>query len=474
MFGGTPQRNLASTVERGLPSAWSIKKGQEKNIKWGARLGSLAYAGPVVSGGRIFVGTNNEKPRDPKVTGDKGVVMCFRESDGQFLWQAVHDKLGDDNQDNSRQGVASTPVVEGNRLYYVSNRCELVCADTEGDPATGKARIVWTLDMIKELGVYPCYLANSSPLIVDDLVFAVTGNGVDPGTSPHKVPAPKAPSFIAVNKKTGKLVWKDSSPGDRIMEGQWSSPAAAEVKGQKQVIFPGGDGWLYAFEARTGKLLWKFDCNPKAAKYKPGGRGDRGYPIATPVVDGHLLYIAIGSADPEPGPGVGHLWCIDIAREPKNPDKDLSPKDDNFDPNAPVNKDSGLVWHYGGAVLPRPEDGSREWVFGRTLSTVAVHDGLVYAADIDGFLHCLDARTGKKYWEYDLEVSTWSSPFYADGKVYLGSDGELFVFQHGKELKKPVKIEMDQPVKGPVVAANGVLYVNNGIHLYAITAPRGP
>jgi outer membrane protein assembly factor BamB len=156
MLGGSPQRNMANTVEKDLPGDWSIKKGQEKNVKWVAQLGTMSFGGPVVAGGRIFVGTNNGKPRDPAIKGDKGVVMCFRESDGTFLWQIVHDMLPEpDLMDAANHGVCSSPVVEGDRLYYVSNRCELVCADVKGDEAKKKGKILWSLDMIKELKVYP-------------------------------------------------------------------------------------------------------------------------------------------------------------------------------------------------------------------------------------------------------------------------------------------------------------------------------
>ena len=77
--------------------------------------------------------TTRRALRDPKITGDKGVLMAFRESDGQFMWQMVHDKLvaGRVN-DWPYQGVASSPLVEGDRLYYVSNRAELMCLDTQG------------------------------------------------------------------------------------------------------------------------------------------------------------------------------------------------------------------------------------------------------------------------------------------------------------------------------------------------------
>src|SRR6185437_14894831 len=93
MLGGTPARNMVNLVEKNVPVDFAVRpKGKEKNVKWAAPLGSKSYGGPVIAGGRIFICTNNDKPKDPKVKGDKGVVMCFRESDGKFLWQIVHDK----------------------------------------------------------------------------------------------------------------------------------------------------------------------------------------------------------------------------------------------------------------------------------------------------------------------------------------------------------------------------------------------
>ena len=506
MFGGTPQRNMVNTVEKNVPSDWSIEKGKEKNIKWVAALGNTSYGGPVVAGGKVYVGTNNERPRDPRyvkkdkegkpvldsegkpIPIDKGVVMCFDAATGKFLWQAAHDKLGNNDLDWEHQGIASSPAVEGDRLYYVSNRCELVCAGT----ADGKS--IWRLDMMKELGVSPRFLAMCSPLVVGDLVFAITGNGLGGAGNPPKVVAPKAPSFIAVNKTTGKLAWQDNSPGDKIMEGQWSNPAYGEIKGKPQVIFPGGDGWLYAFEPAKGTLIWKFDCNPKKSEFKLSS-GNRNYIMATPVVYDDKIYVGVGR-NPEEGAGEGHFWCIDATKV-----GDIS-SEVVTDGKVESNKNSGVVWHYGG---PAPQGGDRDIVFGRTLSTCAIHDGLLYVAELDGFLHCLDAKTGKKYWEHDLKTPTWASPYWVDGKIYLGDDnGQMNIFAHGKEKKLPgalpknytatqlvvstgppltkllwcadyswaklllVGIKMDKAMKGPTVAVNGVLYFMTASELYAI------
>jgi outer membrane protein assembly factor BamB len=470
MFGGTVHRNLAAPNEKNIPGSWAVEKGKELNVKWSVPLGTYAYGGPVIANGRIFVGTDNAYPRDLKVEGDKGILLCLRESDGSLLWQAVHDKLPDaEAYDTPKHGVASSPCVDGDRLYYVSNRCEVVCAEAAGD-GKGNARIVWTYDMIKELGVVPCYLANSSPVVVEDLVFALTANGYDPKDPQHKLGNPKAPALVAVDKKTGKLAWADHSPGANVLEGQWSSPAAAKVGDTWQVIYGGGDGWLRGFEAKTGKPLWKFDCNPKKAVWKQGGRGDRNYIVATPVVYDNKVYVGTGQ-DPDHGSAVGHFWCVDITKKPTNKDLDLSPVNDNFDPKAPENKDSGLVWHYGGMIVPKPKDNEREFSFGRTISTAAIHDDLVYAVELAGFLHCFDAKTGQKYWTADLKGDTWSSPFYVDGKVMIGlENGDLFVFKAGKTLEDPVKIDMSESVKTPAVAVNGVLYVSNGNALFAIAA----
>src|SRR5262249_23682519 len=133
MFGGSPSRNMVDLVNKNVPAEWNVEKGQEKNIKWVADVGSKAYGGPVISGGKVFIGTTNEKPRDPKIKGDKGVLMCFRESDGEFLWQQVHDKLPAGRvNDWPQEGICSTPVLEGDRLYYVSNRCEVIGSNTDG------------------------------------------------------------------------------------------------------------------------------------------------------------------------------------------------------------------------------------------------------------------------------------------------------------------------------------------------------
>ena len=120
MWGGTPSRNMVSAA-KGLPDKWDVKT--KANVKWVADLGSQTYGNSTVAGGKVFVGTNNEHLRDPKQGGDRGVLMAFKEADGQFLWQITHEKLSSGRvNDWPFQGIASSPLVEGDRIYYVSNR----------------------------------------------------------------------------------------------------------------------------------------------------------------------------------------------------------------------------------------------------------------------------------------------------------------------------------------------------------------
>jgi len=435
------------STETGLPADWDPESG--KNIKWTAQLGSQTYGNPVIIGGKIFVGTNNQAVRNPKLKGDRGVVMAFRESDGKFLWQSAHAKLASGRvNDWPQQGICSSPFVEGDRLYYISNRAEIICADTEGfydgendGPYVDEENkseidedIIWRYDMIDELDTFPHNLATCSPLVVGDLVFAVTANGVD--ETHINVPSPDAPSFIALNKNTGELVWEDASPGENILHGQWSNPSYGVIDGTAQMIFPGGDGWVYAFVPETGKLLWKFDCNPKESVWELGGSGTRNNIISTPVIWDNKVYIGVGQ-DPEHGESIGHWYAIDATKR-----GDIT--------------ESGKVWHKGN------ED------FNRTMSTAAIHDGLMYIADLSGFVYCWDASTAEEYWKYDAFAAIWGSPYYADGKVYIGDeDGDVAVLKAGKEMELLAEINMDNAVYTTPVAKNGVLYITNRAKLFA-------
>ena len=526
MFGGDSTRNMVNLTDKGLPAE---PKPDGPDLLWKADLGSRAYGGPVVAGGRVLVGTNNERPRNPRDTVktpagdvepiDRGVLMCFDAKSGAFQWQAVHNKLESGMvNDWPKEGVCATPTIDGDRVYYVSNRCVVECLDllgrangVQGKPLQYKVRVpmsepakyredaydsptdadvLWQYDMMGKAAVFPHNMSAGCPLVVGDFLYTVTGNGVDEGHI--NIPSPEAPSFICLNKKTGELVWRSSLPGKQIMHGQWSNPVYAEPGGVKQVIFPAGDGWIYSLKPDTGDLIWKFDGNPKDSKYELGGTGTRSDYIGCPVLYDGKLFIGTGQ-DPEHFSGIAHFYCIDFAGKTGDISPELGPMYKKGEPNPK----SAVVWHYGGADARKFVP--RDFSFGRTMSTACIVDGVLYISELQGYLHCLDAKTGKKYWQYDTKGSIWGSPYYADGKVYLATEGgDLFTFKHDKQpqvqdeldisdakdakdfntklkarrklVEKAVllaKTEFDAPIRSTPVVADGVLYVMTEKTLYA-------
>ena len=443
-----------------------------KNIKWAAKLGSQAYGNAVVAGGKVYVGTNNESPRDPQHKGDRGILMAFNEKDGSFAWQLVIPKLGAGKvSDWEYVGLCSSPAVEGERMWLVTNRGEIICLDTNGlangndGPFKDEAKfmstdgtpielndktadILWVYDMREELGIFPHNVSSCSPVIDGDLLFTATSNGVD--WSHTNIPAPSSPALVALNKNTGELVGEEGAGvSERVLHASWSSPAHGKLAGKDTIAWGGGDGFAYAFEPTPVKddegfgifkELWRHDCNP------PEYRKDRyGKPIkyatfsgpseiiATAVIADDRVYTIIGQ-DPEHGDGVGMITCLDAK---------------------------------GKTVWTTPIDADES--VGRSISTMSVADGLVYAAEYKGDIHCFDAVTGKQYWKYETQSRIWGSTLVADGKVWIGTeDGELHILKTGKELKPINTVEFPAPIYSSAVVANNVVYIATQTHIYAI------
>jgi len=495
-WGGTPARNMYSPA-KGLPDHFTVgnaadvkfKAGTEEidsgnltNFKWAVKIGSQSYGNVTVAQGRVFIGTNNENPRDPRHQGDRSILMCFDEKTGEFLWQLVVPKLASGKvNDWESLGLLSSPTIEGGRVYLVTSRCEVLCLDAQGmangndgpykdeakyvvkdvildkgkpterpappiEPGPKDADILWRYDMIDELGVFPHNASDGAPVIVGDLLYVQTSNGQD--WTHSNIPSPNAPSLIALNKHTGELAGEDDARiGPRIFHGLWSSPSTGSVNGRQLIFYGGGDGVCYAFDpvpVKEGdssylKKVWWYDCNPperKEFKY-PDAKGPSEI-NATPVFWNNRVYTAVGQ-DPEHGEGVGILTCIDATKT-----GDIT--------------GSGKIWSYD--------------KISRSLSTVSITpDGLLFVADFSGYLHCLDAETGKVWWTHDLKAHIWGSTLVADGKVYLGNeDGDLTVFAASKEKKVLGAINLGAPVYSTPVVANGVLYVSSNTHLFAFAS----
>lgn len=523
-WGRDATRNAVSP-EKNPPTDFrlpEIDKGKTtaagKNVAWHAELGDQTVIAPVVADGLVWVCTSARRPDDDKIATkewDGGVLMCFRERDGKQLWKQRTPRLLTRERDGISIGsvlramftgvaprvsekdvfteedvplapLGSAPLIEGDRLWFVNNRSEVVCLDIGPlKKGTGLPREAWKLDMRKELKVYPllrpgCWLefgVYASVAADKDRLFVVTHNGVD--ESHTRVAAPDAPSLVCLEKASGKLLWKDSSPGKDILEYQTSSPLVADVGGRAQVIVGQGDGWLRSFDRATGAILWKCDLNTKDSVYESGMRSTRNYIVATPVLYENRVFVATGTMRIGDGPGT--LYCIDPTKDGDvSPELEVSPKKGK--PNA----NSAVVWKTPPTMPPnaprievevkkKKQDlrDARDFFFGRAFASVTVWEGLVYAVDSSAILFCFDAKTGELYWGADLSFDIWGQPLWADGKVFIGSEGgDVFIFAHGKQKKQLAKIECNEPIRAGLIFANRTLFVTTENKLFAIRNPK--
>jgi len=459
--------------ETGLPESFDPATGT--NIKWSVSLGNNAYGSPVVAGGKVLIGANNTKRRDPRHRGDRGVLLCLNETDGSLCWQLVVPRIegGDKYKDWPMIAICSPPTVDGDRVYAVTNRFEVVCLDLNGQadgndgpyhdegrhmvPADEApmevsemdADIIWLLDMRSEVGMYPHDSAHSSILLDGPYLYLNTCNGVD--NTHRKIRRPDAPSLIVVDKATGQLVARDGEGiGPRIFHSTWSSPALGEVNGQKRIFFGGGDGVCYAFEAlrppanpepvRSLKRVWRFDCDPSAPKedvhrYIENRHESPSNIKSMPVFYKNRVYLTCGG-DIWWGKNEAWLKCIDATQT-----GDIT--------------GSGELWSYPLEL--------------HCCSTPSIWNGLVFVADCGGNVHCVDAETGEPYWTHEMRGEIWGSTLVADGKVYVGSRrGDLCILAAEKDKRVLATVRLRAPASSTPVAANGVLYIMSQKQLYAV------
>lgn len=474
-WGERDSRNMVS-AERGLPTDCDPQTG--RNLRWVADLGTSTYSTPVIARGRVLIGTNNGEPRDPRHRGDRAVLMCLEESSGRLVWQLVVPKLPEcPYLDCPGVGLTSSPTVDGDRVYLVNNRAEVMCLDLAGladgndgpfrdesrhaappgeEPVPPGARdgdILWVTDLRREVQAYPHDSANISVLVRGDHLYVSIPNGVD-HTHRHR-PSPRAPGLVVLDKHTGRRVAQDDTGiGARVFHSTFSSASFGVVAGRPLVFYGGGDGVVYAFEALSAappatagpaglKVAWSFDCDPAAPKenisqYQGNRRTSPSSIVGMPVFHGDRIYVAAGG-DPWHGKRECWLVCIDATG------------------TGDVTR-TAAVWTY---PLER-----------HCISTPSVtEDGLVFIADMGRMLHAVDARTGRACWTQELDGEVWGSTLVADGKVYVGTHrGTLWVLRAGRTKEVLGSTNLGRPIHTTPVAANGVLYVATMNRLYALAA----
>lgn len=503
-WGHAWTRNQVSAETR-LPTTFDVEAGT--NIKWRARLGTEAHSTPVIANGRVYIGTNNNEPRDPRHQGDRGVLMCFEEATGKLLWQLVVPKRHEDPYfDWPNSGISSPATIEGDCVYVVSNRGEVMCLDANGladgndgpfmdegahmtpgpgsnqppkanagaeiapvrshsvtagqrlvtsvapmDPGPLDADILWIFDMVEGAGIWPHDGAHSSILIRGDHLYLNTATGVD---NTHKrIRTPDAPSLIVLDKKTGRLLARErEGMAPFIFHNTWSAPSMATVDGRELIFFCGGNGVVYAFEPLAEKppvgevatlsKVWQFDIDPDAPKSDV-----HRYNQNRRESPSNIFGLPVFHDGRLYVAGGGDIWWG------KNESwlQCIDPRGEGDITGKNLIWKTPLGYH--------------------VMSTPAVVGDLVFIADTSRFIYCLDAKTGEIHWKEEAKGEFWASPYVADGKMYIGSRrGDFWVFAASKEKEVLAQLDLGAPISATAVAANGTLYVATMFDLFAIEA----
>lgn len=498
-----------SSAKKALPQEFSTTK----NVVWSFELGE-GVSSPVVSAGRVFAtGIQGRTappalPKDVKDAPDLGpddshknakfVVFAFDAATGSMIWQTEYPigKKPFPHINASTSYASATPAADAERVYVYFSRLGLMALDAQ----TGEK--VWRLSVsaIPE----PYYIFDwgpgMSPVLYKDMLFFCQDDDV-------------SPALYAVDKKTGKILWKDDRSDIAVC---YSHPVICETaKGPELVV--AGTGKLIGYDIKTGKRKWASELFCRNIK-------------TTPVVQGDTIYVTVESY------GMSYQWR---ATADKNKDGKITREEiinSRLDKSTPipdafwkkfergdVNKDGVLEGDEidkafmdpsnQGGILNRDaqargkgtdwekwndelqKEGSIQAVRGggkgdvtktHTLWKVSsklpdhlvsplVVDGRMWLVKGKGLISCIDVKKGDKLWEKERlnNDSTYlGCPVFADGKIYIPAEnGKIVVLENGPKLKVLARNDMGETIAATPAIADGRLYIRTRNNLYCIAEP---
>ena len=404
--------------ETNLPDAWS-PDGQ--NLAWTAPVGGMSC--PIVMKGYVYCFTRvGEVPAGEGLTStlDPGpktqeALTCVDEKTGKVVWQHLNNMFQTDAPFHRLGWSSPVGDPETGRVYAMGTQASLVCCDAK----TGK--LLWEHQMTEEYGLISTFGGRtSSPAIDGDLLY-ITGVSFGWGNN-----AGSQHRLFAFDKKTGELVWTSGTGGIPV-DAPYNTPVIGVIKGERVVVFPGGDGGIHCFQARTGKRLWTYHASKHGMN-------------SSCLIQGDLVY-ATWDLDNFDTNQRGGVVCLDGAKV-----TDGSP--------AVVWKDEGI------------EDG---------FPTATLADDTLYCLTDSAVLIALDAKTGAEKARKGMGTIGKASLVYGDGKLYVAeANGRFSIVKPDKKFKILNRTEFDSKpgreyvIFGSPAISDGHIFLATATALYCI------
>ena len=385
-FRGPTGQGISASAK--LPVEWS----NTKNVVWKQAIAGGGWASPIVSKGQVFLTTSvlgNE-------AGPSLHALCLDAGTGKILWDkevfsSAENKPAPIHSKNSQ--ASPTPIIEDDKIYVHFGHHGTACLNRQGE-------ILWRNNT---LGYEPVHGNGGSPILVDDKLIYNADGAADP--------------FIAaLNKTTGKLVWKVMRQADVNQKFSFSTPLLIMVNEQKQIISP-GSGVVLSLDPKDGREIWR-------VRYRGG------YSVVPrPVFGQGLLFL---------GTGFNRADLLAIRPDGQG---DVT--------------ETHIAWRTTkGAPL--------------TPSLLLVGEELYAVADA-GLASCFDAKTGTVHWQEKVDGNYSASPVAADGKIYLQNEtGTGTVLALGKEFKKLATNSLEERTLASYAVADNALFIRTANNLYCI------
>ncbi|MBI5394381.1 MAG: PQQ-binding-like beta-propeller repeat protein [Verrucomicrobia bacterium] len=389
--------------EKNCPTKWSATE----NVKWRVELPERGNSTPIVWSERVFV---------TQPVGDRRTLMCFNRADGKLLWQAGVTTKEKEPTHGTNPYCSASPVTDGERVIASFASDGLFCYDFAGKELWRRA------DLGRQIHIWG---NAASPVIYGNLCFLNFG----PGETTY---------LIAVDKKTGKTVWKrdeatgyGKQPTDDVRGGKgavatyigsWTTPTLMKVEGKDQLLM----SWprrLVAYDPLTGKELWTCaGLNPLV--------------YSSPIYEGGIVVALGGFSGMALAVRAGGSGDVTAQRR---------------------------VWHH-----PRSP---------QRIGSGVVHDGHIYVHNDPGTAMCINLKTGETVWTERLQgagkAQNWSSVMLADGRCYtITQGGDCFVFKASPKFELVSANSLGEPSNSSIVPSNGDLFIRTHKALWCIGPKR--